>query len=499
MLDRRRLLARSSAIAAAAALPLFAPAAQAQNRKDSVTLAMVLEPPGLDPTAGAASAISEVVLYNVFETLTKINPDSSTTPLLAQSWQVSEDRKTWTFALRQGVQFHNGAPFTAETVKFSFDRAAADGSTNKDKRFFANLQTRVLDAHTVQITTGTFEPNFLFYLGQGTAIMVEPQSAPGNATAPVGTGPYRLGRWNKGASVALDAWPQHRDAAKIALRRATFRFIPDQAAQVAALLAGDVDVFPRVTARSVAQFQGDARFQVLVGDTLSKVILAMNHARQPLQDVRVRRAIAAAIDRQAVIAAAAEGYGQPIGSYYVPAAPGYVDTTAVNPYNVEKAKALLLEVGIKTPLELVMPLPPTPYARQGGEFIAAQLEKVGIRAKLQNVEWAQWLSGTFTNKNYDLTLIAHVEPFDLDNFTKPDYYWGYQSAQFNALFAQIQQAAHEAERARLLGAAQRFLADECVHAFLYAPQFVTVARKNLRGLWHNMPLLVNDLTALAWA
>jgi len=496
MLNRRRLLGHSAAVG----LPLLAPwpVALAQGRKDSVTLAMGLEPPGLDPSTGAASAISEVVLYNLFETLTKINPDSSVSPLLAQSWQVSEDRKTWTFALRRGVKFHNGAPFTAETVKFSLERAAADSSTNKDKRFFATLDTRVLDPHTVQISTSVPQPNFLFLLGQGTAIMVEPQSAANNAITPVGTGPYQLGRWNKGASVALNAWAQHRDAGKIAMRRATFRFISDAAAQVAALLAGDVDAFARVTQRSAAQFQADPRFQVLVGDTLSKVIVAINNARKPLNDVRVRRAIAAAIDRQAVIQAAAEGYGQPIGSYYVPAAFGYVDTTAINPYDVDKAKALLREAGVSTPLELGMTLPPTPYARQGGEFIAAQLEKVGIRAKLQNVEWAQWLSGTFTNKNYDLTIIAHVEPFDLDNFTKPDYYWGYQSAQFNALYEQIQSAPDDAQRARHLAEAQRLLAQDCVHAFLYAPQFVTVARKNLQGLWQNMPIMVNDLSTMTW-
>ena len=125
----------------------------------------------------------------------------------------------------------------------------------------------------------------------------------------------------------------------------------------------------------------------------------------------------------------------------MPGAFGYVDTTGVNPFDIEKSKKLLAEAGIKTPLELTLTLPPTPYARQGGEVIVAQLAKVGIVAKTQNVEWAQWLSGTYGNKNYDLTLISHVEPFDLANFAKPDYYWGYQSAKFNDLFNQIKNAA----------------------------------------------------------
>ncbi|RYF27596.1 MAG: ABC transporter substrate-binding protein, partial [Comamonadaceae bacterium] len=370
--------------------------------------------------------------------------------------------------------------------------------TNKDKRTFANLTTQVVDEHTVVVINQDIDPDLLFILGQATSIIVEPKSAATNATKPVGTGPYTLAAWNKGASVTLQAWPGFRAASSIRIRRATFRFISDPAAQVAALLAGDVDVFPRVTPRSVAQFKGNPRFQVVVSGSRAKTILAINNKRKPLTDVRVRRAIAAAIDRKAVIEGAADGLGVPIGSHYVPGTFGYVDTTGANPFDIEKAKKLLAEAGVKTPLELTMTLPPTPYARQGGEVIAAQLAKIGIVAKLQNVEWAQWLSGTYGSKNYDLTLISHVEPFDLGNFAKPDYYWGYESPHFNALYDKIKTAARPADRARLLGDAQRQLAEDAVHAFLYQAQWVTVANKNLRGLWKDMPVFVNDLSALFW-
>ena len=497
MPDRRSVLATGVFASAALCAPFGA--TLAQTRKDAVTLGMTLEPPGLDPTAGAASSIGEVVLYNVLEPLTKINADGSVSPLLAESWEVSPDLKTTTFRLRRGVKFQNGEPFNAAAVKFSFDRAGSDKSTNKDKRTFAALSTQVVDEHTVVVINQDIEPDLLFLLGQATAVIVEPKSAATNATQPVGTGPYQLGQWNRGASITLTAWPGYRAAANVKIRRATFRFIPDPAAQVAALLAGDVDVFPRVTPRSLAQFKSNARFQVVVSGSRAKTILAMNHARKPLQDVRVRRAIAAAIDRRAVIEGAGDGLGVPIGSHYVPGAFGYIDTTGINPYDPDKARRLLAEAGVKTPLALTMTLPPTPYARQGGEVIAAQLAQVGITARLQNVEWAQWLSGTYGSKNYDLTLISHVEPFDLGNFAKPDYYWGYQSPKFNALYDQIKNATRPADRARLLGDAQRLLAEDSVHAFLYQPQWVTVAQKNLRGLWKDMPVFVNDLAALSWA
>ncbi|MES2610318.1 MAG: ABC transporter substrate-binding protein [Pseudomonadota bacterium] len=496
MLNRRTVLATG----AIATVPLTAPfGALAQGRKDAVVLAMTLEPPGLDPTAGAASAIAEIVQYNIFETLTKINADGSVSPLLAESWEVSPDLKTYTFKLRRGVTFQNGEPFNAAAVKFSYDRAGGEKSTNKDKRTFANLTTQVVDDTTVVVLNKDIDPDLLFILGQATSIIVEPKSAEGNATKPVGTGPYQLSAWNKGSSVVLAAWSGFRAPASIKIKRATFRFISDPAAQVAALLAGDVDAFQRVTPRSVSQFKANPRFQVLVCGSRAKTILAINNAKKPLDDVRVRRAIAAAVDRKAVIEGAADGYGAPIGSHYVPGAFGYVDTTGVNPYDVEKAKKLLAEAGVKTPLELTVTLPPTPYARQGGEVIAAQLAKIGITAKLQNVEWAQWLSGTYGNKNYDLTIISHVEPFDLGNFAKPDYYWGYNSPKFNEIFNQIKNAARPADRSRLLGDAQRLLAQDSVHAFLYSNQWITVANKNLKGLWKDMPVFVNDISVLSWA
>ena len=498
MLKRRTMLATA---AGALSAPLIWPqGALAQVHKDSVVLGMTLEPPGLDPTAGAASAIAEIVLYNVFETLTKISSDGSVSPLLAQSWEVSPDLKTYTFKLKRGVKFHNGEPCNAQSVKFSFERAAGEKSTNKDKRTFTNMDSvAVIDEDTVVILNKTLDPDFLFLMGQATAIIVEPKSADSNATKPVGTGPYRLEQWSRGSSVTLMRWDGYRFAAAVKIKKAQFRFISDPAAQVASLLSGDVDVFVRVAAaRSLGQFKNNPKFQVVISGSRAKTILAINNKKKPLDDVRVRRAIAAAIDRKAVIEAAADGFGVPIGSHYVPGALGYVDTTSINPFNLDKAKKLLAEAGVKLPLELNLTLPPTPYARQGGEVIAAQLAKIGITAKLQNVEWAQWLSGTYTNKAYDLTLISHVEPFDLGNFAKPGYYWGYESPQFNALFDKIQNSPRAADRARLLGEAQRLIATDSVHAFLYQPQWITVANKGLKGLWKDMPLFVNDISALSW-
>jgi peptide/nickel transport system substrate-binding protein len=486
---------------AAVALSALTALAAAQARKDSVVIGMVLEPaPGLDPTTAAAAAIGQVVHYNVLEGLTKINMDGSVVPLLAESWSIDPDGKVYTFKLRKGVKFHDGEAFDASDVKFSFERAKAEGSTNKAKKaVFDNIsRIETPDPQTVILVLNNPDGNFLFRMGENTAVILDPKSAPTTATKPIGTGPFKFENWAKGSAITLVKSDAYRNAAAVKLKKVTFRFISDPAAQVAALLAGDIDGMPQFGApQSLKQFQDDPRFSVVVGGTEGKTIVSINNKKKPFDDVRVRRAIAAAIDRKAVIDGAQEGYGTPIGSHMVPTDAGYIDLTGVNPYNPEKAKALLKEAGVSTPLNITLTLPPLQYARKGGEIIAAQLAKVGINAKIENVEWAQWLSGPFKG-NYDLTVISHVEPLDFDKYADPSYYWGYDNTAYRDLFAKYNTTTDAKARLKILGDIQRNLAENSVNAYLFQlPQFA-VSNKKLKGLWSSSPIFANDMAAVSW-
>jgi peptide/nickel transport system substrate-binding protein len=496
-LSRRHLNALLAGLPMAGALP----EALAQSRKDSVTIAMVLEPPGLDPTTAPSAAIGEIVHYNVLEGLTKIQMDGAVTPLLAENWGHTPDGKTYTFRLRKGLKFSDGSALTAETVKFSFERAKAPGSTNKAKRaVFDNISSVVAhDEHTVILVLDKADSTLPFRLGENTAVILHPNSAATAATKPVGTGPYKLENWAKGSAVTLVKWDGHRDAAKVKIKKVTFRFINDPAAQVAALLAGDIDGMPRFGAlTALKQFQGDKRFTVEVGSTAGKGVLSINNRKAPLNDVRVRRAITHAIDRKAFIDGAQEGLGKPIGSHFAPTDIGYQDLTGMYPHNPEKARALLKEAGINGPLNLTLTLPPPAYARKGGEIIAAQLAKVGINAKIENVEWAQWLSGPFKG-NFDLTIINHVEPLDYATaYADPGYYFGYDSAKFRGLVATLAATSNGQEKGRLWREIQRQLAEDAVNAWIWNPAQVAVFRKGLKGLWNSSPIFANDMAAVSW-
>jgi peptide/nickel transport system substrate-binding protein len=496
-LARRHLVALAAAVAAAG---LAAPAQAQPKVRNAVTLAMVLEPPGMDPTVAPAAAIGEIVHYNVLEGLTKVNVDGSVTPLLAESWTMDPDGKSYTFKLRRGVKFHDGEAFDASDVKFSFERAKDDKSTNKAKKaVFDNIRrVDTPDAHTVILTLENADPNFLFRMGENTAVILDPKTAVGTATRPVGTGPFTFDDWKKGNSVTLKKWPGFRDAKSVKLERATFRFINDPAARVAALLAGDIDGVPRLDApQAVKQLQADKRFVVSIGSTAGKGIVAINNRKKPFDDVRVRRAIMHAIDRKAFIDGVLEGLATPIGSHFAPTDAGYVDLTAMTPHDPDKARALLKEAGVTTPLNVTLTLPPPQYARKGGEVIAAQLAKVGIVARIENVEWAQWLGGAFKG-SFDLTIINHVEPLDYMQYANTGYYWGYDSKAYRDLTARYAATSNAKDRAKLFADIQKLIAADQVNAFVFNPAQVAVARKGLKGLWSSSPIFANDLAAVSW-
>ena len=485
----------SRILAVLAMTPALALPAAAQ---DAITLGMVLEPPNLDPTGGAAAATDEVVYANLFEGLTRFGPNGTVEPALAERWDVQEDGRVYVFHLHDGVSFHDGATFDASDVVFTLDRARAADSTNAQKVLFEGIETvEAVDPLTVRVTLTGPDGNFPFKMAWGDAVMLDPASAAGLATAPIGTGPFRLDQWVQGDRIVLSAFDGYWGD-KPALRTATFRFIPDPTAAFAAMMAGDVDAFPNFPApETLPQLQADPRFQVIVGTTEGETILAMNNARAPLDDIRVRQAIAHAINRPDIIDGAMFGYGTPIGSHFAPHHPDYVDLTGLSAHDPEKAKALLAEAAAG-PITLRLALPPTPYARRGGEIVQAQLAAVGIQTQITNMEWAQWLETVFKGGDFDLTIISHTEPLDIDIYARPDYYFHYAKPEFVALMDQLQAAVTPQQRSDLYQQAQEMIAGDYVNAFLFQLAKTGVADARIQGLWENAPTQANDLTRVRW-
>ena len=468
--------------------------------KSDITVAMQLEPPHLDPTSAAAGAIDSVLYSNVFEGLTRFMGDGSVVPGLAESWEISEDGLTYTFKLHSGVTFHDGTTMDAEDVKFSLDRINADDSVNAQKALFSAIsEVNVVDPTTVEIKLSEPNGNLLFNLAWGDAVIVAPESIDNIKQLPIGTGAFKFTSWTQGDNIMIEKNPNYWGT-PAALDMATFKFISDPTAAFASMMAEDVDVFVAFPApENLPQFEADPRFQVLVGSTEGETILAMNNKQAPFDNVKVREAVAHAINRQAIIDGAMFGYGTPIGTHFAPHNPAYVDETALSAFDPEKAKALLAEAGFTDGFETTLDLPPPSYARRGGEIIAAQLADVGITAKINNVEWAQWLETVFKGKNFGLTIVSHTEPMDIGVYANPDYYFQYDNPDFQTLIAKLNKTTDPEMRTQMLGQAQKVIAEDYVNAYLFQLAAITVAKAGVKGLWSNAPTQATDLTAVTWA
>ena len=486
---------KKGALAAAA---LAAGMGMAEAKTD-IIVGMQLEPPHLDPTSAAAGAIDSVLYSNVFEGLTRFMSDGSVVPGLAESWDISGDGTVYTFKLRAGVKFHDGTDFTADDVKFSLDRARAEDSQNAQKALFAGItDVAVIDPLTVQVTLGAPNGAFLFNMAWGDAVIVAPESIDTIKTNPVGTGAFQFANWVQGDRIDLVKNPAYWGT-PAKLERATFKFISDPTAAFAAVMAEDVHAFAGFPApENLPQFDADPRFQVLVGSTEGETILSTNNKMPPFDNLMVRKALAHAIDRQAIIDGAMFGYGTPIGTHFAPHNPDYVDLTAQSAYDPEQAKKLLAEAGFPDGFKTTLKLPPPSYARRGGEIIAAQLRAVGIEAEISNLEWPQWLEQVFRGKDYGLTIVSHTEPADINIYARPEYYFQYDNPAFQTLMADLTNTTDPAARSAMLKTAQTIIADDYVNGYLFQLAALSVANAKIDGLWANAPTQATDLTAVYW-
>jgi peptide/nickel transport system substrate-binding protein len=384
-------------------------------------------------------------------------------------------------------------------VKFSLDRARDENSTNATKGIFAGIEAvDVVDPTSIKVTLKNPEGLFLYNMGIGDAVIVAPESADGNKEKPIGTGPFKFESWAKGSAIRLvKAGSYWGDP--VALDKVEFRIIPDAAAAVPALLSGDVQAFPNApVGDALPQLEADPRMKVVIGTTEGETLLSINNKKPPFDKLEVRQAIASAIDKSAVIAGNGSGLGQPIGSFMSPANPAYMDLTGTYPYDPAKAREYLKAAGLENGFSATLKLPPPAYARDGGQVIASQLREVGINLEIIPVEWADWLSKVFTEKDFDLTMVSHTEANDIDIFSRPGYYFQYENPEFNKLIADLAVTNDEAKRKELLGSAQKILAEDVPAIFLFELAKVGVWDAKLEGMWENAPVQATDLTKVKW-
>ena len=497
-MTRSRPVVLLLALFALAAVPAVA-LAQAGS-PGALTVQMTAEPPGLDLTATPASATATVVFYNIQEALVKVDQHGKLVPWLAERWHTS-DNLNYTFFLKRDVRFHNGRPLTAEDVKYVLDRARNPETRHPHRQHYDDIaDIHVKDPHTVTVTLKKLNAMFLYTLARQGSVIYPREAVEQLRSQPIGTGPFMLARWDRGDRIVLKRNSDYHVTGLPKLDQTTFRFIPDPNAALAALQAGDIDVLAfGLGPESVDVVRKSPSLQVILGETTNDVILALNNSKKPFSDVRVRRAITHAINKEEVVKGAMFGLGRILGTNVDPLNPYFVDMAKAVPYSPEKAKQLLAEAGYPSGFDAVLRVPPQyPYTVRTGEVLVAQLAKVGVRVKLEQIEWGQWLDRIYKNADYDMTIIGHAEAWDAGNYANPKYYYRYDSPKFQEVYRQSEAALEDAKRRAAYLELQKIMVEEAPVVWLYVYPRLVAAKKGVQGIWKDLPTPSMDLSEVAW-
>lgn len=457
----------------------------------------VAEPASLDFTTDAGAAIPQALLVNVYEGLVKLDQDGEIAPLLAESWEVSDDGLTYTFSLVEGATFTNGDTFDAADAVFSIERVQNDWESGLEAGMAVVESAEATSPTELVVTLSQPSNDWLYRMTTRIGAMFSESGVDDLANAPIGTGPYEFTEWNRGDSIVLTRNDDYWGEAPY-FREITLRYFDDGNALNNALITETIDVITTVQApEALAQFEGNDAFEIIDGTTNGEVLLSFNHRQPALQDVRVRQAIRQAIDKEALIETCWAGHGELIGSHVPPTDPWYEDLTDVAPYDPDAARALLAEAQ-QPDLTLRLRLPTLPYATSCGQVVASQLEEVGITVESDQLEFpAQWIAQVFTDHDYDMSIVAHTEPRDVPAiFGDPDYYLGYDSPVVQGLLAEADAGTPEEQTAAMQQIA-RTLAEDAAGDWLFLLPNLIVADADITGLPENAIGESFDLTLLA--
>ena len=456
----------------------------------------------LDPHKTVKAGTREV-MFNVFEGLMKPTPEGDLTPAIASDYQVSEDRLTYTFTLRDGVKFHNGDTVTAEDVVYSIQRCAAATETGiVPVEAFSNItDIQAPDASTVVITLAQPDNEFLSYMT--TAVL--PADYDQQDTDPVGTGPFKFVSRAAQDSIVLEKFDEYWGT-PAQLDQVTFKIIENADSLLMSLQSGAIDLCAHLTSTQVAQLGED--FDVAEGTMNLVQALYLNNAVEPFDNELVRQALCYAIDKQAIIDLAFDGYGSPIGSSMYPAFGKYFDESLTDyyPHDTEKAKELLAQAGYPDGFSMTITVPSNYKPHMDtAQVLVQQLAEVGITAEIQAVEWESWVSDAYTNRQFQSTVVG-VDASNmtaralLERFTSAadDNFINYQNTDYDALFQQAQATADDAEQTELYKQMERNLTEHAANVYIQDLADLVVLRNGLEG-YQFYPIYVMDLSTVHYA
>ena len=454
----------------------------------------------LDPHQTVAAGTREV-LFNIFEGLVKPNSDGEMIPAVAEKYTLSEDGTTYTFTLREGVKFHNGQTVTAEDVVYSINRCAAvpEGQEKPLVAAFSAVKSvEALDEKTVAVTIAQRDLEFISYM---TAAII-PADYENQATAPVGTGPFRFVSRTPQQDFVMERFEDYWGAPAW-LDKVTYKICENADALVMNLNGGSIDLCAHLTSAQASQL--NQSFQVLEGTMNLVQAIYLNNQAKSFDNQLVRQALCYAIDRQGIMDMVADGHGTAVGSSIYPAFTKYFLPELVDkyPHDMAKAKELLAQAGYPDGFDMTISVPNNYQPHMDtAEVVAEQLREAGINVTIQPVEWSTWLDTIYNGRQFQATVVG-VDAANmtaramLERFTS-DYgknFINYNNPAYDALFQQAINAQDEATQTDLYKQMETMLADTAANVYIQDLCDLVAMRQDLGGLKF-YPIYVLDLSTV---
>lgn len=435
------------------------------------------EPDQLDPHRTSAY-FSFQVLENVFDTLVEPDENLEMQPALAESWEVSDDQLTWIFHLREGVTFHDGSDFTSEDVVYSYERIINEELSNA-WRFDAVTSVEAVDEHSVEITVDAPTPNLLSSLGgfKGMAIVSQENVESGDiSNSPIGTGPFSLESYTSGDRITLAANPDYWGGAP-QIGGVEYSFVSEPSTALAALTSGEIDWTDNIPPQQVEQLDESDTIELALSPSNDYWYLAMNISEEPWDDVRVRQAVAYAIDREAIIQAVSYGTAEE-NQLAIPA--DSVWHTGYERYRHDpgEARRLLDEAGFDGGTIEFLATNEYPETVTAAQIIADDLEDLGFTVSISQPDFSTWLDEQNTG-NFDMLMMGWLGNIDPDDFYYAQHHseggsnaQGYSNEEVDQLLEAGRTETDQDARAEIYAEAAQIIADEASYIYLYNPSVI---------------------------
>lgn len=423
------------------------------------------------------TASTSRVMQNVHASIVTVDKNLNVIPNLAESFEVAEDGLTYTFRLRSGVQFHNGATMTAADVKYSFERCKDPATGAVNYEVFNNVAAiETPDDLTVVVRMAQVNAPFLSRLAENGAGVVMPEgSGDVQGTAPIGAGPFRFVRHEPGSVVELARFDEYWEGPAY-LDGVVAREITENTTRLTGLETGELHMINDIPADRVEQVEGDGTLQVVKWFPLNWDFVNLNHAFEPFQDRRVRLAVDLAIDKEALLQGALWGQGATTASPSYPTSASYNAGLQNRPQDFEQARALLAEAGYQ-PGQLQVVFKATtnyPYHIEAAQILVEWMREAGITMTIEQLTWADWLSQVWVDKDFQMSMMNFFtlwEPdflyYSLWNSGGAFNYRGIDDPEIDRLTEEARGVVDPAARAEIYKQVQQRVFDEVHDVMLW--------------------------------